>query len=223
MRLRVLQSRFREYQRELAQLYGSVIEDYRQGAVQRVPKWCAACLRLVHKSTFPRFSMLDSRPFDDLLDDMTEDMLREIYRIEDVRPILLGLTHVDDVSTTARAKGAKLVMPRLTARRCSMVISLCGVLQMLFPNSFSYFKNLESQIMGWDMQTPEERARGRIKQAAEQAQMAEEDRIDWALFFDRSEESDAKLAKRREERVMRARKEREAREKEFEQREKKGL
>ena len=150
-------------------MYQQILDDYESGSLVDVFNWHRLCRRLIFKKTLPKYKWVTLDPFEEELDDMTRCLLMDIYIIEDVRPILIGKIECEGVKTSAiistfdkehpqmdeqiyrREIGEPfLMMPYKTMVRCSMAMSLCGLLQLLYPKQSSDFRNLESQIIGWE-------------------------------------------------------------------------
>lgn len=135
------------YSKKLSKLYSFIIEDYKEANVHNVPKWMSSALKLVFfRRQHGNFPLEHSTYWEN-----TYDMLSAIYRIEDVRPILIGMTEFEHVKTQARIvvtkKGpTKMTMPETTAKRCKMAAALYGLLTVLFCYENDFFKNMEAQI-----------------------------------------------------------------------------
>ncbi len=76
-----------------------IITDYGEKNMRNVSKWTEAALDII---CFKRQHGNDKFPKHEGIDyiDQTQDMLGAIYTIEDVRPILIGLTEYEHVKST---------------------------------------------------------------------------------------------------------------------------
>lgn len=172
----VYQTSYEKYYQKVDKLYRYIVKDYEAGTVRNVFKWTETALQLNHMRAMQGSSVMRNSEYYNRLWERTMKMLREIYRIEDVRPLLMGQTAVGHVQTNARfvAIQQRFAMPKLTAKRCSMAVSLCGLLYLLFPDEFNFFKNLESQIYGWDTRSEKAIAKALKKQRREKKRLLEQ-------------------------------------------------
>jgi hypothetical protein len=146
------------YYKKLDRLYMHIILDYGNNDMRSVSKWTEAALDII---CFKRQHGGDKFPGSKEGIDYfqkTEDMLKAIYTIEDVRPILIGMTECEHVKTNAqmitlRNAHKKMKMPKTTRIHCRMAAAIYGLLTIMFNTEFDLFKNMESQIYASNPET----------------------------------------------------------------------